>query len=1087
MSTNTAIDLLREVRGKPLQRKERCQKAIALATLLLQAAREGQTPKETREQEQIHGMLTHPEGKAFVTAITDQVFRCKSEARAADQFVYNLDKFGIPTYLPLMQRLALRAFKWLGRSYPEVFMPLAKQMIREETAQVILPGESALLRQHLQKRRQEGVRVNLNHLGEAILGEEEARQRFDIYVSDLNHPDIDYISIKISTIYSQLNLLGWEATLDLLAMRLRELYRTAMRGKKTKFVNLDMEEYRDLHLTVELFRRVLDEPEFQQFSAGIVLQSYLPDSFKLQQELTEWALERKKAPIKIRIVKGANLAMEQVEASLRDWEQAPYLLKSEVDENFKRMLEYGCEATHARVVHLGIGSHNLFDIAYTLVLRAEQQIEPWVGIEMLEGMADPVRRAVQAVSGDMLLYSPVATAEEFQYAVAYLVRRLDENTAPENFLSVLFGLKPGTAAWKEQAALFEKACLAESASTEPRRQQDQRTPLLPPQDAPFANEPDTDWSLPHNRLWGLEILSKQLKPATLPLTTDPSQLEQVVQTAVEAYPAWSASSFQERATLLYRVANALRKRRGKLIGSMVAETFKTIPEADTEVSEAIDFAEYYRRNLEELQTLDGVKFSSKGVVLVAPPWNFPCSIPAGGVAAALAAGNTVILKPAPEAVGVSVELVEAFWEAGVSRQVLQIISCADEPLGSALIRDPRMACVILTGATETAKLFLTLRPGLDLAAETGGKNALIVTALADRDLAVKDMIQSAFGHAGQKCSACSLAILEAEVYDDPNFRKTLRDAAASLHVGTQWDARTKVNPLIREPNPTLLKGLTTLEEGEEWLLKPELRPEHPYLWSPGIKWGVKPGSFTYQNELFGPVLGVMRADNLEHAIALANGTPYGLTSGLHSLDEREHALWIRKIQAGNCYINRGITGAIVRRQPFGGCKQSSFGRGAKAGGPNYVMQLMHATDSLTVPNYKYWWDTYFSKKHDPSQVLGEENQFFYVPQPHSVWIQAQDLQAALAVIQEIADLCHTPVDLHTADPEAFIRAIQAGKITRVRFLSNPPQKVWEALAEAGIVGYVAPVLNHGRVELLHYLREVSLSYAYHRYGYLGLR
>ena len=271
-----------------------------------------------------------------------------------------------------------------------------------------------------------------------------------------------------------------------LAERLRQLYRAAMRSRyvqkdgsqQAKFVNLDMEEYRDLHLTAELFQQVLAEPEFFHHEAGIVLQSYLPDSFAMQQELTRWAMERHAkggASIKIRIVKGANLAMEQWESALHLWPQAPFPHKESVDANFKRMIAYGCQKEHARAAHLGIGSHNLFDIAYALLLRAEKELEKEISFEMLEGMADHLRRVVQQVAGGMLLYCRAATREEFQNAVAYLMRRLDENTAPENFLRQMFDLKPGTPAWDQQANLFSEACLAAAEpQTNPRRTQNRQ-------------------------------------------------------------------------------------------------------------------------------------------------------------------------------------------------------------------------------------------------------------------------------------------------------------------------------------------------------------------------------------------------------------------------------------------------------------------------------------------------------------------------------------------------------------------------------------------------------------------------------------
>jgi len=268
------------------------------------------------------------------------------------------------------------------------------------------------------------------------------------------------------------------------------------------------------------------------------------------------------------------------------------------------------------------------------------------------------------------------------------------------------------------------------------------------------------------------------------------------------------------------------------------------------------------------------------------------------------------------------------------------VPCPDDDVGRALITDPRVDAVILTGSAETARRFLTWRPDLQLFAETSGKNAIIITAVADRDQAIRDLVRSAFGHQGQKCSAASLAICEAEVYDDPVFRRQLRDAAASLDAGSAWELSSRITPLTQPPAEALRRALTALDPGEEWLLEPRLMStEHPHLWSPGIKLGVRRGSFFHVTECFGPVLGLMRAEHLQEAIVLANGTPYGLTSGIESLDDREIAGWSDGIEAGNLYVNRPITGAMVGRQPFGGWKASSIGPGAKVGGPNYVLQL----------------------------------------------------------------------------------------------------------------------------------------------------
>jgi RHH-type proline utilization regulon transcriptional repressor/proline dehydrogenase/delta 1-pyrroline-5-carboxylate dehydrogenase len=300
-----------------------------------------------------------------------------------------------------------------------------------------------------------------------------------------------------------------------------------------------------------------------------------------------------------------------------------------------------------------------------------------------------------------------------------------------------------------------------------------------------------------------------------------------------------------------------------------------------------------------------------------------------------------------------------------------------------LITDPRVNAVVLTGAYETARMFQKWRPSLRLFAETSGKNSLVVSALADRDLAIKDLVRSAFGHSGQKCSAASLGILEAEVYDDPIFRRQLRDAAASLPVGRSEDPSSVVTPLIRPPGSALQSGLTQLEPGEEWLLEPRKIAED--LWSPGIRLGVQPGSWFHQTECFGPVLGLMRANDLDHAIELQNGVAYGLTAGIHTLDEGEASQWRERVVAGNLYINRAITGAIVQRQPFGGWKRSCIGPGAKAGGPNYVGLFSNFSDenlpglAYARQNFQEAWETHFSIEHDPTGLRAESNVFRYRP------------------------------------------------------------------------------------------------------------
>jgi RHH-type proline utilization regulon transcriptional repressor/proline dehydrogenase/delta 1-pyrroline-5-carboxylate dehydrogenase len=1182
-----AIEILDQTKGKPLSIQERKQLSVELAALMLHEAEKETTSEEKAIQNQLARLMKDPKGKAFTSAMTDQCFRSHVNRRVADQMIYLLNQMGVPQYLDWMKKVELFTFKSLGSQIAQFLVPLATYFLRKETSRVILPGEIGPLTKHLNERHSQGIQLNLNHLGEAILSEVEAKQRVQTYLEDLQNPNIDYMSVKISTMFSQINLLAFDDTVKSITEKLRQLYRAAIKypaslpnGKqKSKFINLDMEEYRDLFLTVAAFKQVLDEPEFQDYSAGIVLQAYLPDSHNIQKELTEWAKQRIKnggAPIKIRIVKGANLAMEQFEASLRGWPQAPYTAKVEVDANYKRMVIYGCIKENARAVRLGVASHNLFDIAFAMLLRVENEVESYVGFEMLEGMADSMRRVVQKLTGDMLLYCPVATKKEFQHAIAYLIRRLDENTGPENFLRHIFGLKPGTDSWDSQTALFAQSCdEIETASLSPRRSQNRLIRSAAPDiRSPFENEADTDFSLKANQQWAKEVChrAKEMKIDPIPLViggkeefdgaeglgyspSDPgkcifkytkalkSHIETALTHAKKEEKKWASTTPEHRSHLLAHAAQILRDRRGDLIASMILDGGKTVVEADPEVSEAIDFAEYYRRQMEKMGAMKDISWKAKGTVLVASPWNFPCAIPLGGITAALAAGNCVLFKPASDTVLVGWRIVNALWDAGIPKQVLQFIPCSGEEAGSDLIRDPRVNCVILTGGTETAKNFLRLRPGLDLAAETGGKNSIIVTGLSDRDLAVKDILQSAFGHAGQKCSACSLAILEAEVYDSPEFLNHLREAAISLKVGPAWDLKTKINPLIHVPRGALKKALTHLEPGEEWLLEPKCDPQNPSLWSPGIKLGVRPGSFTHMTELFGPVLGLMRANNLNHAIELANQVPFGLTSGLQSLDEREQVLWIKEIEAGNLYINRTTTGAIVRRQPFGGTKASNFGNGSKAGGPNYLREFMRASqvglpkekhpvnewvNSLTsflekmdltieqlglwtssVANYAYWWKR-LQQDRDPTKIVGQDNFFRYIPRKaitlrlgtHSMPLDALRVCAAALTCEAELEISWTHgtqsnafdwlefmpiIKIVKESEEAFLRRVKEGKIGRVRLVEPASEALYLAAAESATHIIDVEVLANGRLELLHYLREVSLSIDYHRYGNLGLR
>jgi RHH-type proline utilization regulon transcriptional repressor/proline dehydrogenase/delta 1-pyrroline-5-carboxylate dehydrogenase len=1119
------------------------RQAEELAERLLRDASGRRGGRERAQGRRITRLLDDEEGLAFVLALTDEVLRIRDPYRAARHFQSLAGGGRAPRFLGSIDRALLRAGATAAVRLPRLVMPLVRARVRAELADFVVDAEPRPFARHIARRRAEGIRLNINVLGEAVLGDAEAQRRLDQVVALLRRPDVDYVSVKVSSVCAQLNIAAFDEEVGRVAGQMRRLLDEALRHQPPKFVNLDMEEYRDLDLTVAVFRRMLSEDRYAGLDAGIVLQAYVPDSFQVLVDLAEWARQRHRrhgGTVKVRIVKGANLAMERVEAELAGWPQAPLATKAEVDASYKRMLDVVLDPANAGSLRVGVATHNLFEAAWALTVSAHRGLQDMVEMEMLEGMAPSMAAAVREEAGGLLLYSPIAGRADSESVIAYLVRRFDENTGPENFLRHQFSLQPGTGAWDRERDRFRSAVGDRWASfPTTRRIQDRSRPEVPrptPGDGPeatFVNEPDTDVAVGANRRWAAEQMVPPTAPSieTIPAVVagrtvtdgtladghDPGRPDQVayrwvqaseslvdeaVATAGVAGGRWRAESPQDRCRSLHAAADALAASRGRLIGVMARDGGKTLAEADPEVSEAVDFARYYAgcvRDIEALGT-EGARFTPHGTVVVVPPWNFPLAIPAGGVFAALAAGNAVILKPAPETVATAWALVQACWSAGVPRDVLQFLPTADGPAGRRLVAHPEVGGVILTGAWDTARMFLDWRPDLRLHAETSGKNAIVVTAAADLDDAVADIVRSAFGHGGQKCSAASLAIVEASVYDDARFRRQLVDAVRTLRVGPGWDLATVMGPLIRPPEGPLADALQRLEPGESWLLEPGQVGDNPHQWSPGVKLGVRPGSSFHLTECFGPVLGLMRAADLDQAIAWQNQPPYGLTAGLQSLDPAEIEQWRETVEAGNLYVNRHITGAIVRRQPFGGWKRSTVGPGAKAGGPNYVASLgqweagfegtIEAFESAVARSWHR-----DLRPADPSGLVAEANVLRYRPL-RSVLLRAgagvadRDVVLALAAARAVgvAVTVSSPTErpvgaAATVEDEATLAGrLALLSVDKVRLLGAAGDPLRLAVHDAGLWVDDVPVVGHPRREVLRWAREQAVSETRHRHG-----
>lgn len=1092
------------------------------------------------------GLLGQPGGLAFLTEFVDGVMRPEDHQVAARAFG-RIGSRHLP-FLPVYLRVSMRMGAWLSPVVPRQVVQIARRTVRAVVSHLVVDAAPERLGGALSRIRARGHLVNVHLLGEAVLGHKASARRIERVIALIARADVDYVSITVSGTVARRQPWAFDTNVRHVVETLRPLYRSAMGNGRT-FLNLDMEKSCDVDLTIDVFTRILDEPEFLGLTAGIALQAYLPDSAEALERIELWAAARCNrggAPIKVRLVKGANLPMERVDAEIHGWPLATWGSKVETDAHFKRLLNAALTPERTKHVHIGVAGHNLFDIAHAWLTATERGVTDAVDFEMLLGMGEHVAATVADDVGALRMYTPVVHGREFDVALAYVVRRLEEVASAENFMSSLYTLDERLDVFDREKARFLAAWdLASTPTiathrTQPSAASDTQ-PLFPP-DATFANTPDTDPSVPSRRAWAAatadRAASSSLGRDTLrsARVDDSGTLDAVVGEARAGGERWSRVSAGARARILRAVAAGLEASRSDLIEVLMSDAAQTMDQADPEVSAAVDFALYYADRCEELESYVGVYPVARALTLVTPPRNVPVAIPAASTLAALAAGSGVILKPAQQTARCGAVLAEVMWDEGVPRDALTLVDIDIDPandpecLGDWLIRDTRIDQVILTGAYETAENFLTLRPGLRLLAETSGKNAIVVTPSADMDLAVRDVVASAFGHAGQRCSAASLVILVGSVATSRRFLEQLEDAVASLVPGLADDLSTQIGPLVGAVGPTLQRALTVLEPGETWMVEPTRWGTSDSQWNPGVRAGVAPGSFFHLTECRGPVLGIMRAATLDEAIQHQNSVPYGLTAGLHSLDEQEMAIWLDHVQAGNLYVNRATTGAMVQRQPFGGWKKSAVGPTFKAGGPHYLLALTdwartedagvkglgvpvarRASQVIEVSQAPEWvrdaaaadeaeWQRVFGTAVDRTGLVSEANLLRYLPSSADVrWdgdaplldlirVFAAGLRAGGRAIVSVSG--SFPPELGQAILGLGLEVrVESWDTCMTRLAKRPGGgrvrlvgrvEGWYDAAKVAL--FAGPVTSNPTLELLPFLREQSVAISTHRYG-----
>ena len=782
-------------------------------------------------------------------------------------------------------------------------------------------------------------------------------------------------SVKLSALYSQLDPIDPEGSFSDVAARLRPLLDLAMTMPAA--ITFDMEQAELKDLTLMIFMRLLSEDAYHSYPhGGIAIQAYLKESGADIEALLQWVRGRG-APISIRLVKGAYWDSDMIRYQQRRWPVPVFQSKGETDASYEALTRTLIQ--HADLIRPVFGTHNLRSLAHAEAAAQAAGLAPEAyEYQMIFGMAEPLQAAVVKAGRRVRIYTPVG---ELLPGMAYLVRRLLENTSNESFLRREYAESEPL---DLLLALPHATPLQAASSLEPQPDGLGFPRLVGPEQ--FINEPHTDFSQASSRAAMTQAIAAvrgrlgrtliyRVPPGLSPsgpelVSLNPSRPSEVVgrlrgfapadvagivQVVLPKLALWSAMAPDRRADILVKAAATMRQRRFELSAWEIFETGKPWREADADVAEAIDFLEFYARGMRRLGRprrlghepgeLNHLMFFPRGLVVVIPPWNFPLAIPTGMVSAALVTGNVVLFKPSERAPVMAQLLVELLMEAGVPEGVLQLVPGGPE-VGQALVERPEVQMIAFTGSKEVGLQILgqagcvatSQTTVKHVVAEMGGKNAIIVDETADLDEAVAGVVASFTGFQGQKCSACSRAIVHESVYK--LFLQRLADAVMSLRIGPPEDPGNRMGPVIDERARAKIREYVGIGKREGQLVVERQVTGAGFFVGPVVFADIQPAHRLAQEEIFGPVLAVMRARSFDEAIQLANASSYALTGGVYSRSP-DHVLKAREaFDVGNLYINRPITGALVGRQPFGGHRLS--GVGAKAGGEDYLMQFMVA-------------------------------------------------------------------------------------------------------------------------------------------------
>ena len=889
--------------------------------------------------------------------------------------------FGEDEGVPKVLRWGFKATGLGGRFATRMLGRTIRKNLERMARDFIVGAEPRESVKALGKLRKKGFGFTLDVLGEATITEDEA----DAYVANYldlldalggaqhswpalgggdgldwgDAPKIN-VSLKPSALYSQVNPVDFEGSVTGILARLEPIARKVVALGGSLCIDIEMRKLKSI--TFELFRRLRSAPEFRDYPRfGIAVQTYLREADEDVEGLLDWA-RREGLPFSIRLVKGAYWDYETALAAQYEWPVPVYTVKEHTDAAFERNAVRILR--NHDICHLACASHNVRSVSTVLeTARALGVPEHRYEFQALYGMAEPFRKALLGMTDRVRLYCPHG---DMLPGMAYLIRRLLENTSNESFLKQTF-----------VDSVEMDRLLAPPRPDAPEPESEAR--------GGFHNEPFPDWERAEVReryaraitevrgqlgkaiplhIGGEDVTTEDLSDSVNPAQPSevigtacqagPAEAQRAIAAAKDAFPAWRDTPETERAAILRRAADSARDRIDVLSAWMTLEGGKQWQQGYLDTAEAIDFLDYYADEIERLATprrmgnapgeANVMFYQPKGVAAVIAPWNFPLAISCGMCAAALAAGNTVVFKPSRLTPVIGRMLCDLLREAGVPAGAFNYLPGRGSQIGDLIVEHPDVALIAFTGSMDVGLRIIEkaarTREGQmsvkKVIAEMGGKNAIIIDDDADLDEAVPAVIYSAFGYQGQKCSACSRVIVLDAIYD--RFIGRLVAAARSMSIGPAEDPANVLGPVIDGSAQQSIREYIALAEQEGTLLFRSHVPEEGFYVPVTIVGGITPEHRIAQEEVFGPVLAVMRAESFEQALAWANSTRFALTGGVFSRSPGHLDDARREFRVGNLYLNRGCTGAIVARQPFGGFKRS--GIGSKAGGPDYLLQFL---------------------------------------------------------------------------------------------------------------------------------------------------